>query len=199
MIQYGLISKVDSAVLEKTIDLICDEFPSDIIRYTEVGLYNCATALGIHNYISSKYRSVTVVGIDNEKDKPIDAPFWLHYIKGNSNEVYNQLEDNSQHLILIDGNHSFPYVISDYYCYKNKVKIGGYLAFHDAAPQAQGKDWQRMGDENDRDMCISVEKALMSIGLTNPIKQFYLGWTPVFYEYDENDRCGGIVVFKKVK
>jgi hypothetical protein len=208
MIEYGLISDTDARTLEKTIDLVCDNF-KEVVNICEVGVYSGMTARGMVIYtINEKKRFTWCTGIDNRKDNEEIRFDYDKLIIGNSNEVYNQLENNSQHLILIDANHSYPSVISDYYCYKGKVKRGGYLCFHDTSPQAQGKDWQRMGDEKDPDMSISVRKALNELGLLNDkfnissyreyetISRF--SWELVFDEFDPNDEAGGICVFKKL-
>jgi hypothetical protein len=211
MIKYGLISETDARTLEKTIDLICDEFDEKTLNVTEIGIFDGQTARGIYEYIISKeypfydielQRSINkdyecnYTAIDNEKDKPIQLPFpECKLIIGNSNEVYNQIEDNSQHLCFIDGGHDFPTVISDWYCYKNKVMVGGFLCFHDTSPQAQGRDWQRKGDENDPDMSISVLKALNEIGLMQGRVD---GWGLVFNEFDPEDRCGGVCCFRRI-
>lgn len=218
MIKYGLISETDARTLEKTIDLICKENIGEEINITEIGIFDGQTARGLYEYTTDKaylfgdYISemskipmnsanfkCNYTAIDNEKDKLIKLPFpECKFIRGNSNEVYNQIPDNSQHLIVIDGNHSFPYVVCDYYCYESKVKQGGYLCFHDIKPSCQGLDWQRMGKESDPDMSIAVRKALTKIGLLNNEWIGQLGWTKVFEEWDENDRCGGFVIFKKL-
>src|SRR6185369_11637224 len=170
-IQYGLISRVDSDTIEKTFDLVFEQFQNDVINYTEVGLYNGRTTSGVKEYLLSKGKRYKLTGIDNFKDKEelVFFPHDANLIQGSSIEVYNQLEDESQHFILIDGNHSFPYVIADFFCYISKIKIGGYICFHDTSPQTQGKSWQRMGDEADSDMYISVMKALVKIGLFDEI------------------------------
>jgi len=123
-IKYGLISKVDAQTIEKTIDLICNQFPEGIINVCEVGIYAGETGNGIRQYIESKGRQVNLTGIDNNKDR---EPLRLKYDKliiGNSNEVYSELEAESQNLIFVDANHSFPYVVSDFFCYEDKVKKG---------------------------------------------------------------------------
>jgi len=195
MIKYGLISNTDARTIEKTIDLI--EAHGEI-WVTEVGIYSGETGNGIREYIKSKGAECFLTGIDNKKDNEEIRFEYDRLIIGNSNEVYNQIPDNSQHLILIDGNHSFPYVVSDYYCYGDKVKKGGYLCFHDAAPQAQGRDWQRMGDEKDPDMSISLLKALDKSGLPIHFENNKSGWQKIFHEWDATDRCGGMIVFKKL-
>lgn len=209
MIKYGLINQVDASCLERAIDYIQKDFPTEVINYTEVGLYHGATTRGIKEYLESKNAKYVLTGIDNFKDKEelVFLPEGVNLIIGSSIEVYNQLPDNSQHLILIDGNHSFPYVIADFFCYAPKVKVGGYIAFHDAAPHAQNKSYQRMGSDKDMDMYISVRKALGRIGLLNKNVQAdfdsYIGSNGFELIFDKHapfevDEGGGTIVFKKL-
>lgn len=199
-IKYGLISQTDARTLEKTIDLICNDYDGEL-NVTEIGLYNCATSIALKHYINSKGRKVKYTGIDNQKDKPIFPPDWMNLIIGNSNEVYNQITDNSQHLLFIDSCHCFSCVVSDFFCYSTKVKIGGYLAFHDTGKHIKEfKDFQH-GDKENPLAYISVRKALWEIGLlaspSSTIMETF-GWALVFDEANETDEAGGICVFKKV-
>lgn len=208
-IQYGLISKTDARTLEKTIDLIFQE--TNMINIAEIGLYNCETTKGLQEYCSQRYSRTHYTGIDNLKDKTTDyvmqnASIYDQLIIGNSNEVYNQLEDNSQHLIFIDGLHTFAGVVSDFFCYAPKVKGGGYMAFHDTGKHINPlHGWQGVGDKNDPDMCLGgVRKALEKIGLlwdadsNEFIDRYAEEWELVFDEADPNDEAGGICVFKKL-
>lgn len=208
-IKYGLISETDAKTIEATVSLILKEFWEEKLYITEIGLYNCETSVGIKRIIERNGSEVFYTGIDNQKEKEIIAPDWMNLIIGNSNEVYNQLADNSQHLVFIDGNHSFPYVISDFFCYAGKVKQGGYLAFHDTGKHIKlFKDYQGVGSKDDADMYISVRKALNKIGLLNDkfdASSTYLydiisrrNWDLVFDEADEKNEAGGICVFKKL-
>lgn len=209
MIKYGLISELDARCIEKTLDLICNEFADVVINITEIGLFNCETSIGIRNYLWSKGRENYSIGIDNEKDKPVENWFKLdNVIIGNSNEVYNKLQDQSQHFILIDGDHSYLGVIQDFFAYCDKVKMGGYLCFHDTGKHIQPfKDFQH-GDKNNPDSYISVRKALHRVGL---LDDYFMNYsTIVFYkqeldnlelifdEADETNEAGGICVFKKL-
>lgn len=200
-IKYGLISRVDSNCLEKTIDLICNEVKvGETIYYTEVGVYAGQTALGLSDYIAPTGRDQYFTGIDNERDGEKRICFYDNMIIGNSNEVYNQIPDESQHLCFIDGNHTKIGVISDYFAYAPKVKVGGFLSFHDTGKHIlPTHGWQGVGDKNDPDMCLGgVRKALKEIGLLDE----FLDGTPkfelVFDEADVNDEAGGICVFKKL-
>ena len=197
-IQYGLISRIDSNAIEKTIDLIANDVPRETINYCEIGLYHGATTKGVKEYLDSKGLKYNLTGIDNFKDKEplVHLPKEVKLIEGSSIEVYNQLEDNSQDLIMVDSNHSFAYVVADYYCYRKKVKIGGFMAWHDAAPQSQFKSWQRMGSESDADTYVAVLKGLKEIGLLDNKVE---GWVKVFHEWDKVDEGGGIVIFRRYK
>lgn len=195
-IKYGLISQTDARTLEKTIDLICDEFTDATINFCEVGIYAGQTGASLSKYINSKERSVFSTGIDNKKDNEEIKYFYDNLIIGNSSEVYNQLEDNSQHLIFQDANHSYPMTISDFFCYEKKVKMGGYYALHDCGAHIAPKtSFQCMGSEDDEDMYISCRRAIKRIGLLDNKLE---GWELVFDEYDTENLMGGICVFKKL-
>ena len=205
-IKYGLISQTDARTLEATIDLICDRQMVQI-NITEIGLFNCGTAMGLVEYATSKGLVVKYTGIDNEKDKPVEnIPQWMNFIKGNSNEVYNQIEDNSQHLIIVDGLHTFAGLVSYFFCYSPKVKVGGFIAFHDTGKHIDPlSGWQGVGFENDPDFCLGgVRKALESIGLIwKDGEDFFIDryadeWELIFDQADPNDEAGGFTVFQKL-
>lgn len=200
MIQYGLISRVDSNALERTFDTICKDFPDEPLCYCEIGLYNGRTAHGVSQYLSSIHKDHAITGIESFLlgEKMVFFPEYGDIINGSSIEVYNRLPDNSQHFILVDGNHSFPYVVADFFCYKDKIKKGGYICFHDASPQTQWKGWQHVGDKGDPDMTIAVMKALEKIGLVGDNhNRAWLGFELVCHEWDEKDEGGGVIIFRK--
>lgn len=206
----GLISEMDANVLNKTINLVVKEFDDEEICITEIGLYNCDTSRGIVDCLPDD-RLHKYIGIDNEKDKKVNFPPWMDAIIGDSTEVYHKLPDNSQHLIFVDGDHSFAGVVADFFCYAPKVKVGGYIAFHDTGKHIKPfKDFQH-GDKSNPDAYISVRKSLNSIGLfrdagydlfaDGTVSPRYLGahgFRLIFDEADENNEAGGICVFKKI-
>lgn len=197
MIKYGLISKVDSECIEATLNYIMSDFPNEHINVTEVGCYGGDTGRGICEYVFSKHRIPVITGIDNNRDMEQVRFKYDNLIVGNSNEVYNQIQDNSQHFILIDGLHTFAGVVSDFFCYAPKVKIGGYITFHDTGKHLDPlAGWQGVGDKNDPDMCLGgVRKALYKIGILNNDK---IGWRLIFDESDVNNTGGGVCIFKKL-
>ena len=228
MIQYGLISQTDARVLEKTIDLICDGCNDETINVCEIGIYGGATGNGLREYVQSKMyyvdmrggghkmggggnRKIFLTGIDNNKDGEEVRHKYDKLIIGNSNEVYNQLGDNSQHLIFVDGCHCFAHVVSDFFCYAPKVKVEGYIAFHDTGKHIRPfKDFQH-GDEKNPDAYISVRKALETIGLFRQYGSGSMNYNETWIEHtgafgfelmldeaDETNEAGGICVFKKL-
>lgn len=201
MIQYGLISMVDSDTMERIFDKIISDFPGEPIRYTEIGLYNGRTTSGVKEYFLSKNYPYEITGIESFilGEKMVFFPEDGNLISGSSIETYNRIPDNSQSFILVDGNHSFPYVVADFYCYKDKIRKGGYLCFHDVSPQTQWKGWQHVGDKDDPDMTIAVMKALEKIGLVGEKhNREWLGFELVCHEWDTKDEGGGVIIFKKL-
>lgn len=199
-IKYGLISQTDSKTIEATADCICNAFSNELIMFTEVGIYAGLSGYSIKRYFKWKGFDSVWTGVENFKDneKLVFTPDKL--IVGNSTEVYNQIPDNSQHLLFIDGDHSYIGVISDFYAYKDKVKVGGFLAFHDTGVQIKPFTDFQHGDKENPDAYISVRKALEAVGLIgyrNKAAEL-LGWKLVFDEADLENRAGGICVFKKL-
>lgn len=209
MIKYGLISETDARTLEKTIDLICNDFLEEEVKVCEVGVYAGDTGFGITEYLIKSGKDCFLIGVENNRDGEKIRTVYDKMIYGNSNEVYNQLEDESQHLIFIDGCHTFPAVVADFFCYAPKVKVGGFLAFHDTGVHIDKlHGWQGVGDKNDPDFCLGgVRKALNEVGILydeSPVIGAIINqnnlckWELVFDEADPNDEAGGICVFKKL-
>lgn len=207
---YGLISDIDVLTLQKTLDLIMDDFRNQPIHVLEIGIYNGRTSKGIKEYIQSYGRECIYTGIDNLQDQEprVFFPDDAKLILGDSHIVYTRIPEHSQHLIIFDGNHSYPYVIMDFFCYQDKVKYDGYLMFHDTGSHIKPfKDYQKTGDKSHPDSHISVRKALMDIGLfdfvwmdrdNSDLNGVVVGeWGVIFDEADENDEAGGFTVFKK--
>jgi hypothetical protein len=193
----GLINELDALIIEKTLTRVINEFQWTI-KTTEIGIYNGDTSRGIHQFFIDNGRSHFHTAIDSQKDFKMESPFpECRFIIGNSSEVYNELQDNSQAFIFVDANHSFPSVIADFFCYADKVSPGGYMAFHDTGKHIKFMyDYQRVGSESDPDMYISVRRALKKIGL---LDNKFPGWELIYDDADPNDEAGGIVVIQKSK
>jgi hypothetical protein len=192
--QRGLISELDAQTIESTLRLVLDGFQEEIINVFEVGLFNCHTSEGICSFIESMGRRVNFTGIDNERDKPIVKPFNFDLIISDSNEAYKSLT-SAYHFGFIDANHSFPYVVSDFFCYESRIMVGGFLCFHDTGRHIKDFVGYQCGDIHDKDSYIAVRKALKKIGL---LDNKFEGWELVFDRADESDEMGGVVVLKRI-
>lgn len=55
----------------------------------------------------------------------------IRIYRGNTNDLYDNFQNNSFDILLIDADHSYQGVLRDYSLYKNKVKKDGFIVFHD--------------------------------------------------------------------
>lgn len=192
---YGLITHKDAETIEHALTLVCLTFVSGEIKTTELGIHHGRTATGIHNYITHiRGRQHRHIGVDNEKDMPINVPFpGCVLLLGDSTVMAEMIPDNSQHFIFIDANHSFASTIADFNAYCDKVVRGGLIAFHDTSPKIpEFKDFQG-GDSEDPNCYISCRKAVEYLGLLNSTQ-----WQVVFDEYDNFSDTGGMICLKKM-
>lgn len=195
MRKYGLISETDVRTLEDLLLTIRSEYPGTI-RTCEVGVFDGDTSRGIHQFFLDHGWDNHHIAIDSERYFKIPPPFeGCELILGESMLVNFQVPDNSQHLVFIDANHSFPTTIVDFFSYAPKVIPGGVLAFHDTGAHiAPFTDYQDMGDRKDPNMYISCRKALREIGLLN---NGYPGWMLIADAADASNPAGGITAFRK--
>lgn len=193
----GLISETDAKTIEKTLQLVLKEFPYHVIKTCEVGILDGSTSLGIHEFFEEHKREHVHTAIDNAQYCEIKSPFdGCNFILGDSKYVYNHLEDSSQNFIFVDANHNYPSVIADFYCYSRKVRVDGFIGFHDTALHIKEYlDYQWFGDKHDTEMYISVRKALTDIGLYDDHPK----WKLIFDECDQFDAAGGVSIFQRIR
>lgn len=196
MTTYGLMPNSDYRTMDLVLDEVCNSFKQGVINVCEIGVHQGNTSRGIRNYLKQKGRELKHTGVDNQRDFKMGAPFpESNLIIGNSYEVYTKLEDNSQHFIFIDGNHSYPITMLDFLVYSDKVKEGGYIAFHDTGAHIQPMvDFQGIGDMDDEDMYIACRKAVKKLGL---LDNKYAGWELIFDRWSNELHTGGILLVKK--
>ena len=194
---YGLMTAHDYTVLDQVLQDVLSIEPSETIRTLEIGVHNGKGSRGIRDFFLAAGRKHIHTGIDNRRDFFVASPFpECNFIVGDSIAVYNRVADDSQDFILIDGCHNYPMTMADFLVYQQKVKIGGFMAFHDTSPLIPDfKDYQGMGDPDDREMYIDCRHALNTLGL---LSNTYTGWRLVRDEHDEFSDTGGLVVITKI-
>lgn len=194
----GLISVIDADTIEKTLRLILKEFPNDkIIHTTEMGICDGDTSGGIHEFLIENNRENIHHAIDSNRDKVVKNPFpECNLIIGDSIESSFKIEDESQHFIFQDANHSLFYTVSDFLLYRNKVKDGGYYGFHDTAKHIQPfLDYQHIGSRDNPYNYICCREAITLLGL---LGNKFPGWRLMFDECDPVDTAGGVTIFQRI-
>lgn len=196
--QYGLMTATDYQTMDKVLGMVLEVFPEGIINTCEIGVHRGDGSRGIHKFITDAGRINFHTGIDNQHDFAMGSPFeGCNFIIGSSIEVYNQIADNSQHFLLIDGCHNYALTMADFLVYSDKVRVGGFVAFHDTGEQIKPMtDFQGMGDKDDPDMYISCRKAVKKLGLFDDT---FPGWKYQFSIWDDQFHTGGITVVKRIK
>ncbi len=204
-----MMTETDYRTMDKTLQLVLDQFDdgNTEINTLEIGVNSGNTSRGIRDFInrnSPNRVSHNHIGVDSQKDFKMESPFEeCNFLIGDSLEVSNRTDGNndmiienaSQHFILIDGNHDLFYTIADFLAYKDKVVIGGFIAFHDTSPNiSPTQDWQGRGNKDDPDFCIACRRAVKAIGLLDTC---YPGWKLVFDEYEPTGIIGGIIVVQR--
>lgn len=195
---YGLITPTDGANLEFCIRLAFKNFETDYLSLTEIGVHDGRTARGIKNFVESQGKNLLYTGIDSQTDFPMGKPFeGARFVVGYSNEVYNRIPDNTQHIVIVDGNHSLAVTAVDFLLYKSKLKSKGLMLFHDTGRHIKPfTDYQGVGDKSNPDNWIACRKALALLGLyeTPETKGFKL----IIDEADESYHTGGYTVLMKL-
>lgn len=203
-IKYGLISKVDAKGLELAIDGAAKNFKEPEINILEIGLYAGESGNAMRQYAELKGKKTYLTGIDNNRD---NEPMRFEYdrlIVGNSAEVHNQINDNSQHIVFLDACHCYNCVISDFYAYARKVKYGGFIAIHDTGKHIKQFTHFQHGDMSNPLAYISVREALNDI-LEIETSYYWTrsrrfgrhNWYIRYDEADYYDEAGGIVVLER--
>lgn len=195
--KFGIMPEHDYRTIEHLLDEIATVFPSGIICTLEIGVHRGDTSRGIHKFFEDRNRVHFHTGIDNQRDFAMGSPFpECNFIVSDSMTAAWQVPDESQHLVFIDGCHNYPMTMVDFLLYSDKVKRGGYIAFHDTGAHIPPmKDYQGMGSKDDPTMYISCRKALEKLGL---LSGYLATWELVVDDADPSKDTGGITVFKRM-
>lgn len=196
--KIGLITPSDANALKECILHINNSYSTGSIKITEVGIHAGHTSRLLKQFVESLGRELDYTGIDAQVDFKMGPPFpEAKFIVGFSNDVYDQIEDGSQHLIFIDANHNLMCTVTDFLLYQSKLKHGGIFVFHDTGSHIPAfKDYQHMGDRKNPDNYIACRKALTLLGLydTPELRGFRL----FIDRADSNFETGGITAFVKL-
>lgn len=177
--RFGAVSEQDAQVLEATLDVLPKK-----IKFLEIGIHDGNTGRGVRRWCDAHGVELEWWGIDVCHHEP---PFsGAHFVKGDSAEVFVDIP-NDFNAILIDGCHCRNHVILDTYNYAPKVLPGGYLLFHDTGTQCQGNDHQAYhGSKAVPEFHIATLEAFKMIGWPHP------GWVLFMEKADLSLPFGGM-------
>jgi hypothetical protein len=105
----------------------------EIHKYLEIGSARCGTLIFLHEYLS-RFNDIISMGVDCcEQDynvkKYISMSPYISNIQCTSNKLFKHVSASSEFdLVLIDADHSYPSVKSDFEMVKDKTKA---VMFHD--------------------------------------------------------------------
>lgn len=184
---FGALTVEDGEALKTT---LLSASTRKHLKFLEIGMHSGATARGIKAFLEANGCSLEYWSIDPGYLCEINPPFpGANTIKGLSDEVYETIPEDFD-IIFIDGCHCRNHVILDTYNYHTKVKVGGFLMFHDCSPSAQGKDPQYHGPRTPA-FCIDVLRGLDEMGFPWP------GWTLFVEKFNVSLPFGGIRSYLK--
>lgn len=171
--KYGAILAEDVEVLEACISVVAplydlravDVSEPRTVRVLEIGMHDGGTAKGIEAFLADRGWKLAYVGIDPDTGhtRPRYVPAGGREIIGDSAEVFH-LVDGEFDLVWVDGCHCVNHVILDTVHYSPRVKVGGFMLFHDVNPAGQGTEHQYHGPETP------------SFGLANDEAHRAIGW-----------------------
>lgn len=172
------------------------------LEKTQIKLLEIGTAHGGFlrtwvDFLESLNVDVIGFGVDSKLHgyEPYKFNEKMTFVEGSSTEsrVINQFENEQFDFVFIDGCHCQGHCEKDAKNYWNKVKVGGFLGFHDTSPRFQGGTEQPKTEECSEDTHIGVVKGIEKSGIENNFSFF-------IEEYHTDDKFyGGVRIYKRIK
>lgn len=120
----------------------------------------------------------------------------MKFVDGVSTDpkTFDQFENDKFDFVFIDGCHCSKHAELDARNYCGKVKVGGYIGFHDSSPTFQGGSEQPRTPDCAEDTHIGVVKGIENSGIKEN------GFEFVLEEYHTDDKYyGGVTVYQRIK
>ena len=173
---YGAILQEDVDVLEKCLFELLNAgslSAFDGVNVLEIGMHDGGTAKGIESYVAKWCRPLAYYGIDPDDGttRPRYVPANGKVIIGDSAEVFNQVPEGLD-LVWVDGCHCQNHVMLDTIHYAPKVRVGGFICYHDINPSGQGCEHQYHGPDIP-EFGLAVLMALEAIKFPWPNWEFF--------------------------
>lgn len=142
---YGAIVNEDVEVLERCLQMrMLPVEPHDTIRVCEIGAHDGNTGLGIKRFLETLGFELQYWGIEPDPHRIKFIWEGATLIVGDSSEVFHQVPGDLD-LVWVDGCHCFNHVALDTLHYAPKVRVGGFICYHDINPLGEGAEHQYHG------------------------------------------------------
>lgn len=182
---YGAILLEDVEVLESCLRACCEAAKplagsteaittraDPVVRVVEIGMHDGNTARGIERFVNEQGCRLEYVGIDTDDGslRPRYVPAGGRVIVGKSTEVFGEVSGLVD-LVWVDGCHCAPCVMVETLFYAPKVRVGGFLCYHDTNPRGQFRSdvgYQYHGPTSDPHFGLAVRRALEIISFPWP-------------------------------
>lgn len=160
------------------------------IRFLEIGTFGGSTAQGIRDWCASVDCALDYWGMDNRAQIHSESPFpSATFIVGDSAENFHRVPFGFD-IILCDACHCFNHVVLDTLHYGERVRVGGFMLFHDTNPAIQ----HTMKDPHGP----SIPEFHNSVLLAHRIMRFpFPNWELFKEVFDEGAKFGGVQAYRK--
>jgi hypothetical protein len=195
---YGLILDTDAVTLERTLKRVVESLAENVIRprLLEVGIGGGFTSRGIMRYLESiGCTDVDYWCVDSGSCGLTKPPFeGARIVVGDSSEVYDQVPGEFD-WCFIDACHCRNHTTLDFFNYSPKVRVGGFLLFHDTTDRERHSEYQGHGPSHLKEFHIDCRAALEQIGL---LGNYLPNWRFIEDSRPETLKDGGVCVFQRV-
>lgn len=193
---YTSQTKVDAEIIESVLAEAAKN--QDSLKVLEVGTFFGETSREIKRWCDERGKKLEFWGIDAgwhpnfNQQEPIKPPLpfdGANMVYGDSAEVFHLIPFGLD-VALIDGCHCVNHAILDTIHYGLRVKVGGFLMFHDTSPFVQ----QTMRDPHGP----NIPEFHNSVNLAHCLMRFPNdSWNLFKQGFEEGAPWGGINVFQK--
>lgn len=193
---YDSQTPSDAEAIERVLSM----YVNAPLKFLEIGTYQGSTARAIKEFCDKQGTELEYWGVDSgahptfrEQQYTPRVPFpGANMVIGDSAEVFH-LVPPSFDVVFLDGCHCFNHVVLDTLHYRKRVKLGGFLMYHDTDPRFE----QTMRDPHGPEHPFfynSVNTALKALRMFDD-PDWRLACSPVYFPHA---KFGGITVFRHI-
>ncbi len=188
MNHFGAMTGLDSDLLIEILSTFCGK---PHLRFLEIGTHAGGTARGVSSWCADNKIGLEYWGVESGAIcNPLHPFEGANMVFGDSIKVSHLIRGGID-IAFIDGDHGGNHVILDTLLYGEKVKLTGYMLFHDTSPEIQ----QTMPEAEGPPIPWfhnSVNKAHQLMGFPNN------EWVLIKGVYEPGAKIGGMTAYQRI-